>query len=186
MLLHLLSNVYLRISSIQFSGSQCDGIGTPPDTARLSLAEIAAHITTAGSSRFSCASAEQLRSMLKSPTDALGELRRILTKKGSTVAQKMDRCVATVAHSAQSMRAACECVMRGGRTTAAAAGVASVASVAASTSTITSNVAGVGVVSGAVGGGGGIGGAGVTGPGVGTLGETELNCLCQQVRCPSI
>lgn len=90
----------------------------PPDTERLSLHEIAAHIATADNSRIMCDHTEKLRQMLNSPADILSELRRFVTRKGSAVTQKMDRCIALVAQSAQSMRIACERVMRSGRSTA--------------------------------------------------------------------
>lgn len=95
----------------------CAGKGS--EGTRLSLHEVAAHIAAAESSKFSCTRITQLRGLITSAADALGELRRILTKKGVAATQKVDRAVAAVAQSAQSMRAACEQVMPASRSAAA-------------------------------------------------------------------
>ena len=108
--------------------------------------------------------------MLASPADALGELRRLVMHQDADPEEKIDKCLAVVAHSAQSMRVACERHLRSG------SGAAGSAAAGAGTAVVPAGAAAP-LGSGAA--------AAVTGP-VAAGGEPLLYCLCQQVWQPSL
>lgn len=94
----------------------------PPELPRVTMHDLAVHIAAADHSRFSCERVEELRGLLEAPSEALAMLRRTITKRGA--GQKMDKCIAIMAESAQQARGALQRVLRAATGSAAPPGAA--------------------------------------------------------------